>query len=122
MGASTLFKVTNLTNNGAAMRIVDGSATMDGAAGWKSDVSLSANGADGEVFSRVPRLLNTEIQFMPDVTVEQIRNIRNARLVLEDKYSPRRVICPNCSFASMGTLGRGPVPVSFNILEEPIWM
>jgi len=122
MGASTMYKVTSVTSNGKALRIVDGSATMDGAAGWKSDVSLSATGPDAEVFSRVPRVLNMEIQFTPDVTVDQIRNIRNARVVLEDKNSPRRQICPNCSFASMGTLGRGPVPLVLNVLEEPIWM
>lgn len=122
MGASTLFKVTSLTSNGQAQRIVDSSVTMDGALGWKSDVSVSANGADGEIYSRVPRTISGEMQFAPDVTVEKIRAMRNVRLVLEDRFSPRRVICPNCSIASLGTLGRGPVPVVWNVLEEPIWM
>ena len=117
-----MFKVTSMTQGGKALRIVDGSATVDGAAGWKSDVSLAASGPDAEVFSRVPRTINAEIQFTEDVTVDDIRTIRKARIVLTDINGPRKMICPSCSFASMGTLGRGPVPVVFNILEEPIWL
>lgn len=122
MGASSLFRVDSITVDGKALAIVDGSATLNGFAGMEATPVPSASGPDFESYARVPRTIDASLQFGPTVQPSDLSKIRNARIVMTDKNGPRRVMCPNCSFASMGALGKGAVDLKFNVLEEPIWM
>lgn len=122
MSANSLFKVDSITVNGAALAIVDGSATISGVTGFEAEVVVSASGPDYEQYKRVPRVLDMQIQFGPSVEPAALAGMRNARVVLKDVNGPRRAMCPNCSYASMGQVGKGPVDLKVNILEAIQWL
>jgi hypothetical protein len=119
---NALFKVDSITVDGVGMAIEDGSATVEGIAGFTTESVPSASGDDGVRRRRVPRVINARIQFKPGVSVDSIKGINNAQIVLKDTFGPRRLVCNKCCYGSMGTVGDGPVAVTFNVLAEPQWL
>lgn len=122
MSQYTLFKVTSITVDGVSLPIVDSSVRITGVAGFAATSVPSGQGPDYETFAREGRQIRGQIQFGPAVNPDDIKKIKNARIVCKDEHGPRRCLAPNCSFGSMGEVGGGPVDIAFNALEEYQWL
>lgn len=118
----SLFHVDSITVDGKPLAIEDGTAMVDGVAGYANAIVASASGPDYTKRQRVPRTLTMKVQFGPSVNPDDLKNIRNAQVVLRDLEAPRRCMAPNCSFASMGAVGGGTVDLTLNVLEPYIWL
>lgn len=122
MSEQSLFNVDSLTVDGQALAIVSSSARISGVMGYASQSVPSATGPDFEQHSRVPRSITAQIQFGRSVNPDDLRKIKGARIVLKDTQGPRRCLAPNCSVASLGDVGGGPVDITFNVLEPYQWL
>ena len=122
MSDQSLFRVDSLTINGVALAIVDSSVRVDGLVPFRKEVVPSASGPDFESKARVPRVVQGQIQFGPKVSPEELAKIEGARMVLTDLGGPRRILAPNVSLGSFGTVGSGPVDVTFNVLEPYVYL
>lgn len=117
MSSQSLFKADSITVAGQALAFEDGSATISGLARVRATVVPSASGPDFETYAREATQINLRLQFGPGVSVEDLKNIKDARVVLKDSNGPRRFLAPRCSFAGLGTVGSGPVDLTLNVLE-----
>jgi hypothetical protein len=122
MSDQSLFRVDSVTVDGQAWAFVDGTAKINGAGDYTATVVTSGSGPDFEQYARVPRTIEMEIQFGPKVSPEDIKKIRNARVVLKDTKGPRRCLANNCSYSSMGPVGAGPVSLVLNVLVPYQWL
>lgn len=122
MSQHSLFKVDSITVDGQAIAFVDGTARINGVAGYTSNVVPSGNGPDKEMHQRVARTIELELQFDRTVNPADLQKINGARVVLKDSRGPRRCLAPNCSFGSMGPVGGGQVQFTLNVLEEFQWL
>lgn len=116
------FKVDTITVDGIAYGIEDGSATVEGVARFTTEPIAAASGSDGVRRRRVPTTINMRLLLGPKVSIDDIKKISNAQIVLKDQFGPRRLICNKCVFGSIGRVGDGPVDVVFNVLDEPQWL
>jgi hypothetical protein len=124
MADETLFHVDVMTVVGTPIGVEDGSATIQGALGWANSTvpNSNANGADGQKRARVPRSIAARILFKPSVNVNEIASWKKVQITLRDLQSGRRVMANNCSIATLGEIGTGPVDIVFNVLEPFQWM
>ena len=122
MSEQSLFKVDSITVDGAAIAFQEGTAIINGAGGYVATSVPSGSGPDFESHAREPRTIEFSIQFGRSINPADLRAIQNARVVLKDSRGPRRCLAPNCSFASMGPIGQGPVRLVLNALEEYQWL
>lgn len=122
MSENSLFKVDSITANGQAWAFVDGTARINGAAGYTSNVVPSGTGSDFEMHQRVPRTIELELQFGRNVDPAELAKLQGARLVLKDSRGPRRCIATNCSFGSLGAIGGGQVQMTVNVLDPYQWV
>jgi hypothetical protein len=67
-----------------------------------------------------------KVQFDKSVSVEQIKAICNAQVVLKElsgcQGSPRRVRCSKVNIGSLGTIGAGAVDFVLNVLGDTEWL
>lgn len=122
MSEHSLFKVDSITINGVALAFVDGTARINGAASYTSNVVPSGTGPDKQMHQRVPRTIELELQFDRSVNPAELMKIDGARVVLKDSRGPRRCLAPNCSFGSLGPVGGGQAQLTLNALEEYQWL
>lgn len=122
MSENSLFSVTSITLDGAALAFESGSATIEGASRYEATVVTAGTGADGESMRRVPCTISVNLLLKPGVDPSKLSQARDVRIVLKDRFGPRRVIATKCGFASMGPIGNGPVQARYNVLEELQWV
>lgn len=122
MSEHSLFKVDSITIGGIPLAFVDGTARINGVAGYTSAVVPSGTGPDKEMHQRVPRTIEFDLQFDRSVNPAELAKINGARVVLKDSRGPRRCLAPNCSFGSLGPVGGGQAQFTLNVLEEYQWL
>lgn len=117
-----LFHIDYIVVNGQSLAIEDGSATLEGAAGWENEVVPSSSGDDYTKRKRVARQLHTKLQFGPAVNPDDLAKIEGAQIAMRDSVTGRKVVAPNCNFAKLGALGSGSADITFNLLASLQWM
>jgi hypothetical protein len=122
MSENSLFKVDSITINGVGLAFEDGSARINGVAGYTSSVVASGSGPDFQSHQRVPRTIELNMQFGRAVNPDDLAKIDGARVVLKDTRAPRRCLATNCSFGSMGPVGGGTVQLTLNVLDPFQWL
>lgn len=117
-----LFQIDVITVDGVSLAIEHGTGELEGAAGFEHEVVPSATGDDFQKAKRVPRTLKANIQFGPSVTSDQYASAVEAQISLSQTMTGRRALLPKCSFAKMGTIGKGAVDVTWNLLAPVQWL
>jgi len=119
---SELYKIDSIRIDGIDIPFEDGSATIEGAAGFQSEVVASASGPDFTRRTRVARIIRCKLQFGPATTPEQFSGVCGAQIVLTNLHTGRRVRAGKCNFGSMGDIGSGSVDLTFNCLTPLQWL
>lgn len=119
---SELFRVDSFTVNGEEWAIEDGSATIEGAAGFEREAALASNGPDKTTRKRVPRIVKAKLLFTGSKSPDEVSAICEAQIVMTNLHTGRRVRAGKCSFMSMGEIGNGPVDIQFVCLVPYQWL
>lgn len=119
---SELYRVDSFTADGIEWPIEDGSATIEGAAGFEREAALAANGSDYVTRKRVARVIKTKLLFTGAQDPSAISAICEAQIVLKNLHTGRRCRAGKCSFRSMGEIGNGPVDIEFVALTPLQWL
>ncbi|AJY64537.1 hypothetical protein [Burkholderia glumae] len=119
---SEIFRVDSLTVDGEEWAIEDGSATVEGAAGFEREATLATNGQDYTTRKRVARVIKTKLLFTGSLEPESISSIREAQIVMTNLRTGRRCRAGKCTFKSMGEVGNGPVSIEFIALTALQWL
>ncbi|MCG5260380.1 hypothetical protein EM868_00235 [Cupriavidus gilardii] len=119
---SELYRVDSFTVDGEEWPIEDGSATIEGAAGFEREAALSASGPDFTTRKRVPRIIKAKLQFNGSKTPDQVSAVCEAQIVMTNLHTGRRCRAGKCSFRSMGEIGTGPVDIEFVALTPLQWL
>lgn len=121
--AGELFKIDTVVVDGVALAFEDGTATLDGAAGWENTAVLASQGDDGVARKRVPRVLRAKLMFKDAVDPDSFVAQKDVQIALRDTQSGRRAMAPHCSFGSLGGLGAGTsVDVTYILLSPLQWL
>ncbi|VVD68286.1 MULTISPECIES: hypothetical protein [Pandoraea] len=119
---SELFRVDSFTVDGEEWAIEDGSATIEGAAGFEREAALAANGPDFTTRKRVARVIKAKLLFTGSRNPDTISQICEAQIVMTNLHTGRRVRAGKCSFMSMGEVGTGAVDIQFAVLTALQWL
>lgn len=120
---SQLLKFDVIMADGTAVPFEDGSATLEGAAGWENTIVPSGSGDDFTSRKRVPRRLIAKIQFGNTQDPKRWAAMKEIQITARDTQSGRRCLMTKCSFGSMGAVGAGgSVDITFGVLSEPQWL
>lgn len=119
---SELFRVDSFTVDGEEWAIEDGSATIEGAAGFEREAALAANGQDYTTRKRVQRVIKTKLLFTGSRDPQSISAICEAQIVMTNLHTGRRCRAGKCTFMSMGEVGNGPVYIQFIALTPFQWL
>lgn len=119
---SEIYRVDTLTVDGDVIPIEDGSATLEGAAGFETEAVLAASGDDATTRKRVARVIKAKILFTVGVTPDKYSGVCNAQLVMTNLHTGQRVRAGKCRFKSMGEIGNGAVDIEFNALQAYQWL
>jgi len=119
---SEIYRVDTFTVDGQVIGIEDGSATIEGAAGFETEAVLAATGDDATTRKRVPRLIACKILFLNSITPEQFSGMCNVQIVMTNLHTGQRVRAGKCRFKSMGKIGEGAVDLEFNALAPLQWL
>ena len=119
---SELFRVDSFTVDGEEWAIEDGSATIEGAAGFEREGALAANGPDFSTRKRVPRIIKAKLLFTGSKNPDDISAVCGAQIVMTNLHTGRRVRAGKCSFMSMGEVGTGAVDIQFQCLVPFQWL
>jgi hypothetical protein len=111
----SLFHVDTLVINGKPIGIVDGTCEISGLVDYENKPVTASSGPDGTMRQRIPRTIKAQILFKAGVTVEDLK--QPGQITARDLEGPRRILATNCKLASLGTLGNGPTPIEWNVLE-----
>jgi len=114
---SELFRVDSLTVDGEVLGIEDGSATIEGAAGFETEAALASVGDDATTRKRVPRIVKAKIFFKLGSSVEKFTKMCNVQIVMSNLHTGQRIRAGKCRFGKMGPIGAGPVDIEFNVLQ-----
>lgn len=121
--AAQLFKIDAVVADGIALGIEDGSATLEGAAGWEHTPVMAAQGDDATSRKRIPRTLKCKLLFTSAYDPEQLANMSSIQITVRDSQAGRRGVAPVCTFAKLGALGAGgSVDIEFNLLSPIQWL
>lgn len=119
---SMLFRVDQIVVDGKPVAFEDGSAMLSGAAGYENEIVVSASGPDFARRKRVPRVLKLNLQFSNATDPAQLAKAQGVQITLRDSQAGRRCIANNCQFGSMGDIGGGTVPITYNVLSPLQWL
>ncbi|CAN2529499.1 MULTISPECIES: hypothetical protein [pseudomallei group] len=112
----------SFTVDGEEWAIEDGSATIEGAAGFEREAALAANGPDYTTRKRVPRVIKAKLLFTGSRDPASISAICEAQIVMTNLHTGRRCRAGKCTFKSMGEIGNGPADVEFIALTALQWL
>ena len=121
-GENNLFHIDTIVADGKILAFEDSSGMLSGAAGYKNDPKLSASGDDFVMRTRVPRQLKAKLQWGPQRSTDEIRNMSGVQITMRDQVSKRKVIANNACFGELGDIGGGTVDVTFLLLSDLQWL
>lgn len=117
-----LFKIDTLLVDGVALPFEDGSAEIEGAAGFTNDVKVSASGDDYVLRKRVPRYMMAKLQYNGSTNVASYSGLTGVQIAMRDTFSGRKALANNCTFVEIGKIGAGTVDVKFAVLTDIQWL
>lgn len=112
------YRVDTMTLDGEGLNLEDGTATIDGAAGFERDPVLAAYGDDSTTRKRVARTIKTKLFTETGFDPQNFSKVRNAQIVMTNLQTGQRVRAGKCAFQSLGTIGEGTVEVTFVVLSN----
>lgn len=121
--AGELFKIDTVVVDGVALSFEDGSATLEGAAGFENTAVLASSGDDAVARKRVPRQLSVKLLFKDAIDPASFAQQKDVQISMRDTQSGRRAVAPHCAFGSLGAVGAGTsVDVRYIMLSPLQWL
>lgn len=119
MAQHELYDNLDIQVDGLTIQTETGGVTLEGALGWEGDAVAATSGPHNLTGKRIVPKVKAKALFNQNLTIEQIRGWTDVRLTLSKSWgTERRVLCHNCSVATLGELGGGAVDVEFHVAGE----
>lgn len=119
MAQHELFDELEIQVDSLTIQTETGGVTLEGSLGWEGEATAATSGPHNLTGKRVVPKVKAKALFNQNLTIAQVKGWTDVRLTLKKSWgTERRVLCHNCSVATLGELGGGAVDVEFNVLGE----